>query len=525
MNYLRKIAAYCLVLFTFLALPVVTKAQTQMSKVKHVFIILMENHNWTGNNSGASFGDPDLSGNTTQAPYINSLVPLRAHAEQYFNPPGNHPSLPNYLWLEAGTNFGTTADILPSGKKGANITSTAHLVTELVNANPATTWKTYAEPDFGNPDFTDCPLNFNEVDVNHVPFDYFSDTTDGFSPTSANCIAHVRPYDHLATDLASGTACTPSLIAAGTACYAQYNFITPNLCHDGHESVSPCSSSESTDNTLRGDTWLMNTGVPAITNSSVYATDGALFILWDEAEDSGSFSDGPIGMFVLSPFAKTNYSNTIHYDHSSMLKTFQEIFGVTPLLGGAANPNTNDLSDFFLAAGTLTSISVAPASASIPTGGMQQFTATGHYSDGSTANLTNTATWTSSNPSSATINASGLATGVAAGNASITAMQGSVTSNTAALTVTSATLSSISVTPASASVKKGAQQQFTATGTYSDGSMQYLTNTATWASSNISVATINASGLATGVAAGTANITAKQSGVTSNTSVLTVTRH
>jgi hypothetical protein len=69
--------------------------------------------------------------------------------------------------------------------------------------------------------------------------------------------------------------------------------------------------------------------------------------IWDEAEDSG-FPDGPIGMFVLSPFAKTNYQNSIHYDHSSMLKTFQEIFGVAPLLGGAANPATNDLSDFFL---------------------------------------------------------------------------------------------------------------------------------------------------------------------------------
>jgi hypothetical protein len=218
----------------------------------------------------------------------------------------------------------------------------------LVNANPPITWKAYAEPDFPNPDFTDCPQTFSEVDVDHVAFVYFSDVTNGFSSTSANCIAQVRPYSHLATDLASGTACTPALIAAGAACYAQYNFITPNLCHDGHEGVSPCASGESTDNTMRGDTWLQNVGVPTVTNSRVYQTDGALFIVWDEAEDSGSFSDGPIGMFVLSPFAQTNYNNSIHYDHSSMLKTFQEIFGVTPLLGGAANSGTNDLSDFFL---------------------------------------------------------------------------------------------------------------------------------------------------------------------------------
>jgi phosphatidylinositol-3-phosphatase len=330
-------------------IPIPTQAQTQMSKVKHVFIILMENHNWTGDNSGASFGDPDIKGSSL-APYINSLIRLRAHAEQYFNPPGNHPSLPNYLWLEAGTNFGILNDNLPTRKNGHRLngqTTTAHLVTELVNHIPAVTWKAYAEPDFANPDFTNCPLNFSEVDVNHLAFVYFSDTTNGFSSSSANCIAHVKPYSHLATDLASGTGCTPALITSGTPCYAQYNFITPNLCHDGHEGISPCASGESTDNTLRGDTWLKNIGVPAITGSSVYTTDGALFILWDEAEDSG-FPDGPIGMFVLSPFAKTNYQNSIHYDHSSMLKTFQEIFALTPLLGGAANPATVDLSDFFL---------------------------------------------------------------------------------------------------------------------------------------------------------------------------------
>ena len=76
-----------------------------------------------------------------------------------------------------------------------------------------------------------------------------------------------------------------------------------------------------------------------------------MFIIWDEAEDSGKFSDGPIGMFLLSPFAKgegtREYVNYVHYDHSSTLKTLQEIFHVGPLLGAAADPNTKDLSDFF----------------------------------------------------------------------------------------------------------------------------------------------------------------------------------
>jgi hypothetical protein len=38
------------------------------------------------------------------------LLDTAAHAEQYHNPPGKHLSQPNYLWLEAGTNFGILAD-------------------------------------------------------------------------------------------------------------------------------------------------------------------------------------------------------------------------------------------------------------------------------------------------------------------------------------------------------------------------------------------------------------------------------
>jgi hypothetical protein len=100
--------------------------------------------------------------------------------------------LPNYLWLEAGQNFGILADLLPTGD---SLTSTQHLVTQLTNAGIP--WKAYAEPDFGNPVFDDCPLDFSEIDINHLAFDYFSDVTNDFSSTSPNCIAHVKPYYNL----------------------------------------------------------------------------------------------------------------------------------------------------------------------------------------------------------------------------------------------------------------------------------------------------------------------------------------
>jgi len=310
--------------------PAVTNAQ--MSKVKTVWVILMENHNWTGNNSGAAFGDPDIKGSPL-APYVNgTLLSTSAHAEQYFNPPGNHPSQPNYLWLEAGTNFGVLADTQPGQPQ---LTTDQHLIRLLEDAGIS--WTAYAEPDFGSPVFDVCPLDFSFLDVEHLAFVYFNDVNDGLNPQSADCIKHVRPYYQLATDLADHTS-------------ARYNFITPNVCHDGHEGVSPCAATEPSDNTLRGDTWLKQ-NVPLILGSDEYKEGGALFIIWDEGEDSGAFSDGPVGMFLLSPFAKGGgkkaYSNSIHYDHSSTLKTLQEIFQVGPLLGAAADSSTNDLSGLF----------------------------------------------------------------------------------------------------------------------------------------------------------------------------------
>src|SRR5438067_13675787 len=128
-------------------------------------------------------------------------------------------------------------------------------------------------------------------------------------------LQHVRPYSEFLTDLVNNTV-------------PRYNFIVPDLCHDMHENIS-CSQSN---RILFGDTWL-STEVPKILASQAYLNNGALFITWHE----GASGDGPIGMILLSPKAKVGYQNTIPYDHSSTLRTVQEIFGVTtPMLGGAA---------------------------------------------------------------------------------------------------------------------------------------------------------------------------------------------
>ncbi len=270
-----------------------------------VFLIVMENHNWS-----------QIKGSRS-APYINNvLLPMASHAEQYYNPPRNHPSEPNYLWLEAGTNFGIANDADPR----ANHQSTPlHLVTLLNQAGIS--WKSYQEGISGKT----CPLTSTRgYAPKHNPMVFFDDVTDTNQPNSPYCIAHVRPYSELAADLQRNDA-------------ARYNFITPDLCNDMHDSLG-CPTLDSVKN---GDAWL-SIAVPPILSSKAYQDGGVLLITWDEADDG----DGPIGLIVLSPDAKGGgYSNTIHYTHSSTLRTLQEIFDVTPLLGDAVN--ATDLSDLF----------------------------------------------------------------------------------------------------------------------------------------------------------------------------------
>ncbi len=165
----------------------------------------------------------------------------------------------------------------------------------------------------------------------------------------------------------------------------------------------------------------------------------------------------------------------------------------------------------------LTSIAVTPANPSVPAGLTCQFTATGTYNDGKTADLTGLVTWASSDPAKATISnatgSKGLATGLVAGPTTITATDPATGVNgTTTLTVTSATLASIAVTPANPSVPNGLTRQFVATGTYTDNSTQVLTAQVTWTSSDTAKATISnavgSKGLATGLATGSTTITA-----------------
>lgn len=168
----------------------------------------------------------------------------------------------------------------------------------------------------------------------------------------------------------------------------------------------------------------------------------------------------------------------------------------------------------------LTSIDVSPVNATLAIGASQQFTAVGHFSDGSAPDISATVVWNSQSPNVATINNSGLVTTKSAGSTLITATSGSVVGSMT-LTVAGATLKSIAVTPANPTIAKNATQQFTATGTFTDASTQNLTNSVTWSSLNSAVATISGSGLATSVGVGSSTIQAA-SGAVSGGTTLTV---
>jgi uncharacterized protein YjdB len=156
---------------------------------------------------------------------------------------------------------------------------------------------------------------------------------------------------------------------------------------------------------------------------------------------------------------------------------------------------------------TLMSITLSPQSATIPLGATQQFTATGVYTDGSTQDLTATATWSSSATVVAAINGSGVAAGLFQGTATIQVNSGSVSASTA-LSVASPGLVSIAVTPTTATIALGGNQQYQAVGTYSDGSTQNVTSLVGWSSTATTVATVNGAGQASGVSQGTATLTA-----------------
>ncbi len=292
-----------------------TEETLTASHFQRVFIIMMENENAS-----------DIYG-SSQAPYLNGLLSKYAYASNFQDVlPAALPSEPHYVWLEAGTNAFSdhtfTTDNDPSASNST--ASTAHLVNLLTKKGLS--WVAYQE---GIDSTTGtCPIKSGTSEfyaAKHNPFVFFRDISGSPpSKTTAGCASHMKPMTKLATDLAANTV-------------AQYNLITPDLCHDMHGATG-CP----TNIIAAGDAWLQS-NLPAII-ANANANQGVIFITWDETEGETTQP-----FIVVGPNVKPGYKGAVLYNMSSVLKSVQEIFQVTPLLSHAGDAATNDLSDLFVA--------------------------------------------------------------------------------------------------------------------------------------------------------------------------------
>jgi hypothetical protein len=366
------------------ALALLWAPTARAAMVQTVFYIDMENHNATQPSSFT--GLLPIYGPTaaaTYAPYINSLItpgnPNAAqvsYAPNYFNAAvGVHPSLPNYLWQEAGTNFGVFNDNQPFGPGGVNQGNAPSLSGLLQAKYGQSAWKSYQEdtdinlstgqvlpksqwtvpltnhsgtiPGYKNPWNGSNQYDFG---TKHDGQLYFNATNGGNDQTPSNPLAaNYAPLQQLATDLANNT-------------LAKYNLITPDQFNDMHTTLAGGFTDPRTNTPYTGDAARIDQGdyflsqiVPMIMSSQAYQNNGAIVLWWDETEGPDPARDGTgftLPEIVLSPLAKGNaYASPLTYTHSSDLKTLQELFGVPApgggFLGDANTPGTNDLSDLF----------------------------------------------------------------------------------------------------------------------------------------------------------------------------------
>lgn len=166
---------------------------------------------------------------------------------------------------------------------------------------------------------------------------------------------------------------------------------------------------------------------------------------------------------------------------------------------------------------TLSSISVAPATIQVIAGLTQPLAATGHYSDGHTADLTSTASWASSQTVTATVSSGGVVTGIAVGTTIVSATQGSA-AGSASVTVTAPVPQAISLAPPTAAIRLGYSFQLFATLTLTNTATTDATSMASWVSDAPAIADVSA-GKVHGVALGGAHVSANLGALSATTLV------
>jgi len=334
-------------------------AAGQPAQAGSVFVIAMENHNLTQPNP---VSNPQQILNNPAAPYINSLMTpgnpnaiQTSYAVRYYNAGvGVHPSEPNYVWAEAGSDFGVHTDADPNTPNGNTFYDRSNHLTAQFNA-AGISWKNYQEDvqlglsPTNSAAGTNGPINpfygtsqYNYA-VKHNPMAFFADTA----------VQNVYPLSQFFLDLSLGDV-------------AQYSWITPNQFNDAHSALNGGFTYLGVHYTgdqasiAQGDNFLAQI-VPQIMATAAYKDNGAIIIWWDESE-GGDGTNRTIPEIVISPLAKGDaYASSVEMNHSSDIKTMEEIFGLSFLnnpipvketnASGVGYNNVatvNDLSDLFV---------------------------------------------------------------------------------------------------------------------------------------------------------------------------------
>jgi len=348
----RRLVALLAVLMA--ALPAAASASTIPPPIKHVFVLVLENKDQAKTFAADS-----------PAPYLAHTLRQRGqYLPNYFGV--THFSLGNYVAMVSGqgSNPQTQSDCqfytdFAPGLIGADgqamgsgcvYPSSVKTVADQLEAR-GLGWKGYME-DMGNDparepatcghpavntqDKTQSAKKGDQYAARHNPFVYFHSLID--RPT---CAANDVPLTRLPGDLAANRV-------------SAFNFITPNLCHDGHD--TPCVDGQP--GGLKSPDAFLQTWVPRITGSAAYRDGGMLIVTFDESESGAEAccgepqfpntannggttmgqGGGRVGAVVLSRFVQPGSVNPTPYNHFALLRSVEDIFGLSHL-GYAGRPD------------------------------------------------------------------------------------------------------------------------------------------------------------------------------------------
>jgi hypothetical protein len=316
--------------------------------VKHVFVIWMENKDY----------EKTFAATSPPAPYLAKTLPaMGALVPEYYAT--GHLSLDNYISVVSGQgpNPQTQADCqiysdfvgMTGGPDGQAMGSGCVYPADVKTIadqleQKGLSWKGYMEdmalsggdqktcvhPELNQHDPTQSATAESQYAARHNPFVYFHSIIDGPS-----CKENDVDLSRLLGDISQ----------ASTT--AQYNFITPDLCSDGHDET--CANPKQKGG-YEGIDGFLREWVPKILESPGFKDDGLLVVSFDEAEDDASAccneqaintpnaggptpgpGGGKIGAVLVSPFIKPGTVDKTPYNHYSFLRTTEDLFGVSHL--------------------------------------------------------------------------------------------------------------------------------------------------------------------------------------------------